>query len=198
MTRLKTNALRTISAAMLISVLAAVTGCSDRKPDIDYDLIGGTYEVGENEYKVQIFSDSSDTAVEVPTESEAEASTSSTLETTKSTTTKPAVTVSTSKAATPAQTVRTDLPKVTAEPQYTTASTTTTKPKQTEPTEIETDENGFPANPQNGDKFTDSTGQEYMYNSIFERWVPGHSGNVNMQEFPDNYGEIGSGQQVLH
>jgi collagen-binding protein A len=183
---------------MLISVLAAVTGCSDRKPDIDYDLIGGTYEAGENEYKVQIFGDSSDTTVEAPTESETEATTSSTPETTKSTTTKPAVTVSTSKATTPAQTVRTDLPKVTAEPQYTTASTTTTKPKQTEPTEIETDENGFPANPQNGDKFTDSTGQEYMYNSIFERWVPGHSGNVNMQEFPDNYGEIGSGQQVLH
>ena len=198
MTRLKTNTLRTISAAMLISVLAAVTGCSDRKPDIDYDLIGGTYEVGENEYKVQIFSDSSDTTAEAPTEFETEATTSSTPETTKSTTTKPAVTVSTSKAATPEQTVRTDLPKVTAEPQYTTASTTTTKPKQTEPTEIETDENGFPANPQNGDKFTDSTGQEYMYNSIFERWVPGHSGNVNMQEFPDNYGEIGSGQQVLH
>ena len=51
MTRLKTNALRTISAAMLISVLAAVTGCSDRKPDIDYDLIGGTYEAVGNEYK---------------------------------------------------------------------------------------------------------------------------------------------------
>ena len=46
MTRLNTNALRTISAAMLISILAAVTGCSDRKPDIDYDLIGGTYEAG--------------------------------------------------------------------------------------------------------------------------------------------------------
>ena len=68
MTRLKTNALRTISAAMLISVLTAVTGCSDRKPDIDYDLIGGTYEAGENEYKVQIFSDSSDTTVEAPTD----------------------------------------------------------------------------------------------------------------------------------
>ena len=66
MTRLKTNALRTISAAMLISVLAAVTGCADRKPDIDYDLIGGTYEAGENEYKVQIFSDSSDTTAELP------------------------------------------------------------------------------------------------------------------------------------
>ena len=50
MTRLNTNALRTISAAMLISILAAVTGCSDRKPDIDYDLMGGTYEAGENEY----------------------------------------------------------------------------------------------------------------------------------------------------
>jgi len=184
---------------MLISVLAAVTGCSDRKPDIDYDLIGGTYEAGENEYKVQIFSDSSDTTVEASTESEAEATTSSTPETTKSTTTKPAVTVSTSKAATPEQTVRTDLPKVTAEPQYTTASTTTTKPKQTEPTEIETDENGFPANPQNGDKFTDSTGQEYMYNSIFERWVPGHSGNVNMQEFP-RHGDYtyGEGEQILN
>lgn len=199
MTRLKTNTLRTISAAMLISVLAAVTGCSDRKPDIDYDLIGGTYEVGENEYKVQIFSDSSDTTAEAPTESETEAATSSTPETTKSTTTKPAVTVSTSKAATPEQTVRTDLPKVTAEPQYTTASTTTTKPKQTEPTEIETDENGFPANPKNGDKFTDSTGQEYMYNSIFERWVPGHSGNVNMQEFP-RHGDYtyGEGEQILN
>ena len=160
MTRLKTNALRTISAAMLISVLTAVTGCSDRKPDIDYDLIGGTYEAGENEYKVQIFSDSSDTTAEAPAESETESATSSIPETTKSTTTKPAVTVSTSKAATPAQTVRTDLPKVTAEPKYTTASTTTTKPKQIEPTEIETDENGFPANPQNGDKFTDSTGQD--------------------------------------
>ena len=199
MTRLKTNTLRTISAAMLISVLAAVTGCSDRKPDIDYDLIGGIYDVGENEYMVQIFSDSSDTTAEAPTEFETEATTSSTPETTKSTTTKPAVTVSTSKAATPEQTVRTDLPKVTAEPQYTTASTTTTKPKQTEPTEIETDENGFPANPKNGDKFTDSTGQEYMYNSIFERWVPGHSGNVNMQEFP-RHGDYtyGEGEQILN
>ena len=64
--------------------------------------------------------------------------------------------------------------------------------------EIETDENGFPANPQNGDKFTNSTGQEYQFNSVFDAWIPGNSGNVNMQEFPDNYGEIGSGQQVLH
>lgn len=196
MTRLKTNALRTISAAMLISVLAAVTSCSDRKPDIDYDLIGGTYEAGENEYKVQIFSDSSDTTAEAPAESETEATTSSTPETTKSTTTKPAVTVSTSKAATPAQTVRTDLPKVTAEPQYTTAATTTPKPaKQTEPAEIKTDENGFPANPNNGDWFTDSTGQQYMYNSIFEQWIPGTPGHPNVQAFPTF--EVEGGDEII-
>ena len=200
MTRLNTNALRTISAAMLISILAAVTGCSDRKPDIDYDLIGGTYEAGENEYKVQIFSDSSDTTAEAPTESEAEATTSSTLETTKSTTTKPAVTVSTSKATTPAQTVRTDLPKVTAEPQYTTAATTTTKPaKQTEPAEIQTDANGFPANPEVNQTFVDSTGTEYIYNGIFG-WIQGNDGNPDVQKFPDNYegGIFGGGQSVLH
>ena len=194
MTRLKTNALRTISAAMLISVLAAVTGCSDRKPDIDYDLIGGTYEAGENEYKVQIFSDSSDTTVEAPTESETEATTSSTPETTKSTTTKPAVTVSTSKATTPKQTVRTDLPKVTAEPQHTTASTTTTKPKQTEPTEIETDENGFPANPEINQTFVDSTGTEYIYNGIFG-WIQGDDGNPNIQEFPTF--EVEGGDEII-
>lgn len=194
MKRLKTNALRTISAAMLISVLAAVTGCSDRKPDIDYDLIGGTYEAGENEYKVQIFSDSSDTTAEAPTESEAEATTSSTPETTKSTTTKPAVTVSTSKATAPAQTVRTDLPKVTAEPQYTIASTTTTKPKQTEPTEIETDENGFPANPEVNQTFVDSTGTEYIYNGIFG-WIQGDDGNPNIQEFPTF--EVEGGDEII-
>lgn len=200
MTRLKTNTLRTISAAMLISILAAVTGCSDRKPDIDYDLIGGTYEAGENEYKVQIFSDSSDTTAEVPAESETESVTSSTPETTKSTTSKPAVTVSTSKAVTtPEQTVRTDLPKVTAEPQYTTTSTTPAKPKQTEPTEIETDENGFPANPKNGDKFTDSTGQECQFNSVFDAWIPGNTGNSDVQEFP-RHGDYtyGEGEQILH
>ena len=194
MTSLKTNALRTISAAMLISILAAVTGCSDRKPDIDHDLIGGTYEAGENEYKVQIFSDSSDTTMEAPTESETEATTSSTLETTKSTTTKPAVTVSTSKATAPAQTVRTDLPKVTAEPQYTTASTTTTKPKQTEPTEIETDENGFPANPEVNQTFVDSTGTEYIYNGIFG-WIQGDDGNPNIQEFPTF--EVEGGDEII-
>ena len=199
MTSLKTNALRTISAAMLISILAAVTGCSDRKPDIDYDLIGGTYEAGENEYKVQIFSDSSDTTAEAPAESETESATSSIPETTKSTTSKPAVTVSTSKAVTtPEQTVRTDLPKVTAEPQYTTDSTTTAKPKQTEPVEIEMDDNGFPANPEVNQTFVDSTGTEYIYNGIFG-WIQGDDGNPDVQEFP-RHGDYtyGEGEQILH
>ena len=77
---------------------------------------------------------------------------------------------------TPAQTVRTDLPKVTAEPQYTTAATTTTKPaKQTEPAEIQTDANGFPANPEVNQTFVDSTGTEYIYNGIFG-WIQGNDG----------------------
>ena len=127
-------------------------------------------------------------------------------ETTPATTkaTQPAVTITTDKpqVTTPAQTVRTDLPKVTAEPQYTTVATTTTKPaKQTEPAEIKTDENGFPANPNNGDKFTDSTGQTYQYDgSLFFRWVPyNNDGKTIVQEFP-KHGDYtyGEGEQILH
>ena len=82
---------------------------------------------------------------------------------------------------------------------YTTTSTTPAKPKQTEPTEIETDENGFPANPKNGDKFTDSTGQEYQFNSVFDAWIPGNTGNSDVQEFP-RHGDYtyGEGEQILH
>lgn len=214
----------TIEALIIAAALAGLTGCTEKKPEIDYSLIGGTVQVMDSDYNVDIRHDTDETPVNSDTESGSEIvepemlpDTTGTAEDTYSgdtsspdskpaaakpvtTTPKPAVTITTDKPAvtTPAQTVRTDLPKVTAEPQYTTNAATTTKPAHTEPEEIETDKDGFPANPKNGDKFTDSTGQEYMYNSIFEKWIPGHSGNVNMQEFPDNYGEIGSGQQVLH
>ena len=115
--------------------------------------------------------------------------------------TQPAVTITTDKpqVTTPAQTVRTDLPKVTAEPQYTTAATTTTKPaKQTEPAEIKTDENGFPANPEVNQTFVDSTGTEYIYNGIFG-WIQGDDNNPDIQEFP-RHGDYtyGEGEQVLH
>lgn len=140
-----------------------------------------------------------ETSVPAGNEMSAEAAQATTTPaTTKAT--QPAVTITTDKpkVTTPAQTVRTDLPKVTAEPQYTTAATTTTKPaKQTEPTEIETDENGFPANPEVNQTFVDSTGTEYIYNGIFG-WIQGDDGNPDVQEFPDNYGEIGSGNKILH
>ena len=110
----------------------------------------------------------------------------------------PTITTDKPQVTTPAQTVRTDLPKVTAEPQYTTAATTTTKPaKQTEPAEIQTDANDFPANPEVNQTFVDSTGTEYIYNGIFG-WIQGNDGNPDVQEFPDNYGEIGSGNKILH
>lgn len=121
-----------------------------------------------------------------------------TVTTAKQTT--PAVTITTNKPkeTTPAQTVRTDLPKVTAEPQYTTAATTTTKPaKQNEPVEIETDSNGFPANPVANQYFVDNSGQEYIYDTIFG-WIKGNNGSPTVQEFPDNYGEIGTGEKILH
>ncbi len=205
---MKHSTLKLMTAAMIISATALfIGGCSNKAQDIDLTLIGGEGQVMDNSYTVDIRYDTDEPTAE-PTEiSEPDIPKEETTapETTPATTkaTQPAVTITTDKpqVTTPAQTVRTDLPKVTAEPQYTTAATTTTKPaKQTEPAEIKTDENGFPANPNNGDWFTDSTGQQYMYNSIFEQWIPGTPGHPNVQEFPDNYegGVFGGGQSVLH
>lgn len=114
---------------------------------------------------------------------------------TKAQTNKPAVTVVTTAPAVtaPPSTVRDDLPKVTAEPKYTTAPTE--KPAQTEPTVVEkTDSNGFPANPVNGQEYVDGNGQLWTYLE-FVGWR--ESGPPTLQEFPDNYGPIGSGEQIL-
>ena len=171
--------LKLVTAAVIVATTALISGCSNKAQDIDLTLIGE--EISEPD---------------IPKEE------TTAPETTPATTkaTQPAVTITTDKpqVTTPAQTVRTDLPKVTAEPQYTTVATTTTKPaKQTEPAEIKTDENGFPANPEVNQTFVDSTGTEYIYNGIFG-WIQGDDGNPNVQEFPDNYGEIGSGNKILH
>ena len=236
---MKHTTFKLMTAAMIIAAMAALSGCAEKKPEIDFNLIGGEIQTEDSDYNVDIRKDNEDTPVNSDTESgnvtaEPEIITDSDIpkeeisaprsdeskvaetpavsedkpDTTKPTTTKPAdttrpaVTITTDKPkeTTPAQTVRTDLPKVTAEPQYTTKATTTTKPAQTEPKEIETEKDGFPANPQNGDKFTDSTGQTYRYDgTLFFRWIPyNNDGKTIVQEFPDNYGEIGSGKQILH
>lgn len=198
--------LKLVTAAMLITATAMfVGGCSNNAQEIDLTLIGGDGQDIENNYTVDIRYDTDEPTAE-PTEiSEPDIPEEETTSPATTKATQPAVTVTTDKpqVTTPAQTVRTDLPKVTAEPQYTTAATTTAKPaKQTEPAEIQTDANGFPANPQNGDKFTDSTGQTYQYDgSLFFRWVPyNNDGKTIVQEFPDNYegGIFGGGQSVLH
>ncbi|MGN1341160.1 MAG: hypothetical protein ACI4WS_12780 [Oscillospiraceae bacterium] len=213
----------TIEALIIAAALAGLTGCTDKKPEIDYSLIGGTVQVTDSGYNVDIRHDPDETTVNSDTVSGSESAepemlpdTTETAEDTYSVdksspdskpaaakpetaAPKPAVTISTDKPAvtSPAQTVRTDLPKVTAEPQYTTKAATTTKPAQTEPEEIETDKDGFPANPTENQVYVDSTGQEYIFDSLFG-WIKGNDGNANLQEFPDNYGEIGSGKQVLH
>lgn len=226
--------LKLMATATMIAAIAALSGCAEKKPEIDFNLIGGTLQTEDSDYEVDIRSDTEETPVNSDTEAgsvtaepeifydsdipkeeiavseadesdipEAPAVSEDKPDTTKPETTttaaKPAVTITTDKPkeTTPAQTVRTDLPKVTAEPQYTTAATTTTKPDQTEPTEVETDVNGFPANPVVNQTFVDSTGTEYIYNGIFG-WIKGNAGNATLQEFPDNYGEIGSGKQILH
>lgn len=204
---MKHSTLKLMTAAMIISATALfIGGCSNKAQDIDLTLIGGEGQVMDNSYTVDIRYDTDEPTAE-PTEiSEPDIPKEKTTapETTPATTkaTQPAVTITTDKpqVTTPAQTVRTNLPKVTAEPQYTTAATTTTKPaKQTEPAEIKTDENGFPANPEVNQTFVDSTGTEYIYNGIFG-WIQGDDGNPDVQEFPDNYegGIFGGGQSVLH
>ena len=200
---MKHSTLKLVTAALLITATATfVGGCSNKAQDIDLTLIGGEGQVMDNSYTVDIRYDTDEPTAE-PTEiSEPDIPKEETAvpETTSATTraTQPAVTITTDKpqVTTPAQTVRTDLPKVTAEPQYTTAATTTTKPaKQTEPAEIQTDANGFPANPKNGDVFTDSTGQEYQFNSVFDAWIPGNIGKVDMQVFPTF--EVEGGDEII-
>lgn len=200
---MKHTTLKLVTAAMIISATALfVGGCSNKAQNIDLTLIGGEEQDMDNRYTVDIRYDTDEPTAE-PTEisepetpKEETTSPAATPATTKAT--QPAVTITTDKpqVTTPAQTVRTDLPKVTAEPQYTTAATTTAKPaKQTEPAEIQTDANGFPANPKNGDVFTDSTGQEYQFNSVFDAWIPGNTGKVDMQVFPTF--EVEGGDEII-
>lgn len=200
---MKNIKLRLVTAALLITATATfVGGCSNKAQEIDLTLVGGDGQDTESSYTVDIRYDTDEPTAE-PTEisepetpKEETTSPAATPATTKAT--QPAVTITTDKpqVTTPAQTVRTDLPKVTAEPQYTTAATTTAKPaKQTEPAEIQTDANGFPANPKNGDVFTDSTGQEYQFNSVFDAWIPGNTGKVDMQVFPTF--EVEGGDEII-
>ena len=218
---MKRTTLKLVTAAMIISATALfVGGCSNKAQDIDLTLIGGEGQDMDNRYTVDIRYDTdeapinSDTAIVISTAEPEEINepdipkeeTTAPAENekpdkaaTKATTkvTQPAVTITTDKpqVTTPAQTVRTDLPKVTAEPQYTTAATTTTKPaKQTEPAEIKTDENGFPANPEVNQYFVDSTGQEYIYDSIFG-WIKGNNGNPTVVEFPSF--EVEGGNEII-
>ena len=200
---MKSIKLKLVTAALLITATATfVGGCSNKAQDIDLTLIGGEGQDTESSYTVDIRYDTDESNAEPEEISEPDIPKEETTapETTPATTkaAQPAVTITTDKpqVTMPAQTVRTDLPKVTAEPQYTTAATTTTKPaKQTEPAEIQTDANGFPANPNNGDKFTDSTGQEYQFNSVFDAWIPGNTGKVDMQVFPTF--EVEGGDEII-
>lgn len=186
--------------AAVIMALTAISGCK-AKQDIDLSLIGGEMNSESSSYTVDIVADEptaeeqSSTAPAPETEDVPEPAPEPPAATTVPAP-KPAVTITTDKpkVTTPAQTVRTDLPKVTAEPQYTAPATTTAKPAQTEPAEIETDSNGFPANPEVNQYFVDSTGQEYIYDSIFG-WIKGNNGSPTVVEFPSF--EVDGGDEII-
>lgn len=189
--------LKLVTAAMIITATAMfVGGCSNKAQEIDLTLIGGDGQDIENKYTVDIRYDTDEPTAELTEISEPDIPKEETTSPATTKATQPAVTVTTDKpqVTTPAQTVRTDLPKVTAEPQYTSAVTTNAKPQQTEPVEIETDENGFPTNPEVNQTFVDSTGTEYIYNGIFG-WIQGNDGNPDVQEFPTF--EVEGGDEII-
>ena len=112
--------------------------------------------------------------------------------TTTATSKQPAVTVvtTTTQKTTPPSTVRTDRPVVT-----TTTHTTTSTADDEPEIEIEYDDDGFPDNPKPNQHYVDDNGQEWVYNAIFG-WTEDGGDNVQY-EFPDNYGPIGEGEQIL-
>ena len=83
------------------------------------------------------------------------------------------------------------------QPTVTTASTTTHKQETQDPQENELDSDGFPKNPVANQNFQDSTGQWWIYNSIFGWGKTDGIGATKMEDFPDNYEPIGSGKQIL-
>lgn len=65
-----------------------------------------------------------------------------------------------------------------------------------EPVEIETDENGFPANPKNNDTFIAADGKKYIYNSIFQHWGEVlNDGKTIVEEFPSF--EVEDGDEII-
>lgn len=189
--------------AAVIMALTAISGCK-AKQDIDLSLIGGEMNSESSSYTVDIVADEPTVEVQSSTAPAPDLETQDVPEpapeqpaATTAPAPKPAVTITTDKpeVTTPAQTVRTDLPKVTAEPQYT-APVTTAKPAQTEPAEIETDSNGFPANPKNNDTFIAADGKKYIYNSIFQHWGEVlNDGKTIVEEFPSF--EVEDGDEII-
>ena len=196
---MKNFTFKLMAAFIAITAIAAVSGCTSSPNDIDLSIDSDVITEEENS-TVDIRRDEETTAA--ATESEPEEVTEPDIPkeeipaATTTTVEEPAVVITTDapEVTTPAQTIRTDLPTVTAEPKYTTAATTTVKPTQTEPVEVETDSNGFPANPTVNQYFVDSTGQEYIYDSLFG-WIKGNNGNPTVVEFPSF--EVEGGDEII-
>lgn len=163
------KALRITTAALALATASVLLcGCSENKPEYNYDMLGGETTNSDTNYDVDIRKDTTST------DSSAEESTTSTA---------PA-----------AQPDTGSKPDTTSKPEATSQPDTTSKPDTTQ----KFDQNGFPANPKPMQEFQDASGQWWDYSPIFgwgkfDPSVPA----VTVEEFPDNYGEIGSGKQIL-
>ncbi len=212
--------LRITSATLAIIAAALLTcGCSENKTEYDYDLISGEVQNTDSSYDVDIRKDIESTPTDSTT-SKSEVDTSAPAAPTTSTTstgsepTAPSQPNNTSKPDTTSkeETGHTEVPKKENtssetssveskdEPQTTVSepaapSTTSTPAEAVKPSEPKYDANGFPANPQPNQEFTDSNGQNWGYVPFFG-WVKDGGPNT-MEEFPNHGGDYFSGEQIL-
>lgn len=196
----------TLTAAAILAALT-LCSCTDQKTEYNYNLIGGELN-SDNEYTVDIRKDASDdtsttsssgnttdiitvddtnsSGEQNPTTSDAPSAPTSepTADTSSSDTD---VTTPSVQPAAPTQSSK---PTETSEPASSAdaATSETSKPSTSEKKDTTSntaqkyDENGFPANPEPFQSFTDASGQRWEYDN-FAGWCKAGGGGVEVTDF---------------
>lgn len=187
------KALRLTTAALALATASVLLcGCSENKPEYNYDMLGGETTNSDTNYDVDIRKDttSTDSSAEESTTSTAPAAQPDTTSkpdtgSKPDTTSKPEATSQPDTTQKPEDTKPSDTTEkedTASKPDTTSQPDTTSKPDTTQ----KFDQNGFPANPKPMQEFQDASGQWWDYSPIFG-WgkfdpnVPA----VTVEEFPD-------------
>lgn len=212
----------TLTAAAILAALT-LCGCTDQKTDYNYDLIGGELN-SENEYTVDIRKDDKDDTgtssntpdiitvddtnssdEQNPTTSDAPSAPTSEPTTDTSSSDADATTPSNAEVTHPvtSQPEASKVEEQTSEPTSNTATSETSKPSTSEKKDTTSntaqkyDENGFPANPEPFQSFTDASGQRWEYDN-FAGWCKAGGGGVEVTEIPRSSDiPYGQGEQIL-